>query len=169
MILIKVAVPFCHTQGVKSPSMPYNASRHHSTIKCRQNWPVAVVVDYSVLRPQNRGSDEPEFLSFFTSIGGVCAGVSVSETSSRLSPTAMLSATPAKSRNSGNSEAGALGFAGLGEELLHQPLFVLPQGFELPALRRDQVVQRAEAVGDLLLLGDAAMASGSASASGRRL
>ena len=43
------------------------------------------------------------------------------------------------------------GFAGLREELLHQPLFVLPQGFELPALRRDQVVQRAEAVGDALL------------------
>ena len=44
------------------------------------------------------------------------------------------------------------GCAGLGKELLHQPLFVLPQGFELPALRGDQVVQRAEAVGDLLLL-----------------
>ena len=54
----------------------------------------------------------------------------------------------------GEAEAGH-GFACAGEELLHQPLFVLPQGFELPALRRDQVVQRAEAVGDLLLLGDA--------------
>jgi len=43
-------------------------------------------------------------------------------------------------------------FAGLGEELLHQPLFVLPQGSKLPALRRDHVVQGAEAVGDLLLL-----------------
>ena len=47
-----------------------------------------------------------------------------------------------------------LGFAGLGEELLHQPLFVLMQGFELPTLRRDQAVQRAEAVRDLLLLLD---------------
>ena len=51
------------------------------------------------------------------------------------------------------AEAAWHGLAGPREELLHQPLFVLPQGFELPAVRRDQVVQRAEAVGDLLLLG----------------
>ena len=36
--------------------------------------------------------------------------------------------------------------------MLHQTLLVLPQCFKLPPLRRDQVVQRAEAVGNLLLL-----------------
>ena len=50
--------------------------------------------------------------------------------------------------------AAGNGFTGLGKELLHQPLFVLTQGVELPAVRRDQVVQRAKTLSDLLLLLD---------------
>ena len=45
-----------------------------------------------------------------------------------------------------------LGFAFAGEKLLHQPFFVGLERDHLPRLRGDQLVQRTQAVGDLLLL-----------------
>src|SRR5690606_24037633 len=45
------------------------------------------------------------------------------------------------------------GFAFAGEELLHQPFFVVLERVELPAFRFDQLVQRAQELGDLLLFG----------------
>jgi len=41
----------------------------------------------------------------------------------------------------------------LWEKLLHQALFVLLEGFDLFALRPDQIIQRGEAIGDFLLFG----------------
>lgn len=51
----------------------------------------------------------------------------------------------------GEAEAGE-GFAFAGKELLHQATLVSLQGLDFPALRGNQLVQRAQAVGDLLLL-----------------
>src|SRR5690606_32921509 len=50
-------------------------------------------------------------------------------------------------------QAGAV-FAFAGEELLHQPILVVLERVELPAFRFDQLVQRAQALGDLLLFGE---------------
>ena len=68
----------------------------------------------------------------------------------------MIAAAPCSSNseaspNSGNRTRGTVS-PGCGKELLHQSLLVLPQGFELPPLCLDHVVERAETVGDLLLL-----------------
>jgi hypothetical protein len=51
----------------------------------------------------------------------------------------------------GEAEAGE-GFAFAGEELLHEPLFVGLERVEFLAFGSDQLVQRAQALGDFLLL-----------------
>ena len=53
----------------------------------------------------------------------------------------------------GEAEAGE-GFAFAGEKLLHQAFLMSLQRLHFPPLRRDQLVQRRQTVGDLLLLFD---------------
>src|SRR5690606_4643478 len=53
----------------------------------------------------------------------------------------------------GEAEAGE-GFAFAGEELLHEPFFVGLERVEFLAFGSDQLVQRAQALGDFLLFGE---------------
>ena len=57
------------------------------------------------------------------------------------------------SRNSGNRSRGTVS-PGRGKSCCISPCLCCRRVLSFPALRRDQAVQRAEAVGDLLLLGE---------------